>query len=445
MTRADVRTTSTKKGAAMVLSPEQTTNAAPTPARIDDRGPATPSFRGLASVADFRERARRRLPRAIFDFVDGGAGDEHTLRSNEAAFQRYTFYPQVLTDVSSVDLGTTVLGQRVGVPVFLGPSGTQRIVSKDGELAAVRAAATFHTVYVLTVGASRTIEQVAEAGRGARLWFQLYLWQDREWSESLLRRAEEAGFEALVVTVDIKSPGGRKYRDIRNGIASMPDSLGLGTLVDGALHPRWVYDYLAGGSTRMAHVTARGKGASIFRASHETWRRMDPSATWEEIRWLRSVWKGPLIVKGILTPEDAQTAFDNGADGVVCSNHGGRALDGNAASLDALPPIAEVADRAGREVYLDGGVRTGQDLAKAIALGANACLVARPFWWGLTVGGERGVQAVLGLLRDELLSTLTLLGKASVAELDPGVLRLKPTAGPAAGPAPALTADGEEH
>ena len=419
----------------MALPQEDTGTAAPAPpsesiestetagtAELLPPMPSTPPFRGLASVSDFRERARRRLPRAVFDFVDGGAGHEFTLRANEAEFQRYAFTPRILTDVSTVDLSTTVLGRKANLPVFLGPSGTQRLVNNDGELAAARAAALFGTVYVLTVGASRTLEEVADVATGARLWFQLYLWKDREWSEELLRRASAAGYEALVVTVDIKSPGGRKYRDIRNGVARMPESLGLNTIWEGARHPRWLVPYLTGGSIRTVHILEKGKGASIFQASHETWRRMDPGATWEEIRWLRRVWKGPLVVKGVLTADDARLAYENGADAVVCSNHGGRALDGNPSSLAALPQVADVARELDREVYLDGGVRTGQDVVKALALGADACLIARPFWWGLTVGGERGVRAILGIFRDELLSTLTLTGRASLADLDDSVL-----------------------
>lgn len=385
--------------------------------------PPTPQFRGIASIDDFRERARRRLPRAIFDFVDGGAGNEYTLRDNERAFQRYSFYPEVLTDTSTVDVSTTVLGRKIQVPVMLGPSGSQRLVNPEGELAAARAAAAFGTVYTLTVAATRTIEEVAAAAPGGRRWFQLYLWKDRAWSEALLKRAKDSGYEALVVTVDIKSPGGRKYRDIRNGIARMPESLGVGTLVEGVRHPRWLVPYLAGGTIRVVHITDDGRGASIFRASHETWRRMDPGATWDEIDWLRRAWDGPLIVKGVLTPEDARHSYQHGADGIVCSNHGGRALDGNAASIDSLPPLVDVASERAKDVYLDGGVRTGQDVVKALALGANAVLIARPFWWGLTVGGERGVRSVIGLFRDEVLSTMTLVGRSSVEALDPSLLR----------------------
>jgi L-lactate dehydrogenase (cytochrome) len=385
--------------------------------------PLTPTFRGLASVADFRERARHRLPTPVFDFIDGGAGHEHTLRANEAEFQRYVFVPRLLTDVSTVSLTTTVLGKPSNLPVFLGPSGTQRLVDREGELSAAAAAAQFGTVYVLTVGSSRTLEEVAQVATGARLWFQLYLWKDRNWSETLLERANRAGYEALVVTVDIKSPGGRKYRDIRNGIARMPESLGPNAIWQGARHPRWLLPYLTGGAIRTVHIIEHGKGTSIFRASNETWRRMDAGATWEEIRWLRRAWHGPLIVKGVLTGEDARLAYQNGADAVICSNHGGRALDGNPASLSVLPEVADVARELEREVYLDGGIRTGQDVVKAMALGANACLIVRPFWWGLAVGGERGVRAILGLLRDEIVSTLTLAGRSSVGELDKGIVR----------------------
>jgi isopentenyl diphosphate isomerase/L-lactate dehydrogenase-like FMN-dependent dehydrogenase len=359
------------------------------------------------------------LPRAIFDFVDGGAGYERTLEANESAFRRYVFRPRVLTDVTGVDIGTTVLGRPVGLPVFLGPSGAQRLVHPEGELAAARAAARSRTVYVLSVGSTRSIEEVADAGRGAILWFQLYLWEDHDWALQLIERARSAGYEALCVTVDIKAPGGRKYRDIRNGIARMPEGLGPGVLLDGARHVRWLSGYIRGWPLRTAHIsTDARKGGSIFRASKETWRRMDPSATWDEIRWLRRVWNGGLIVKGILTAEDAELAYQTGADAVICSNHGGRALDGSPASLHVLPRVADVARRYSKEVYLDGGVRTGGDVVTAIALGADACLIVRPFWWGLTVAGERGVASVLGLFADELASTLTLLGRRRIEELD---------------------------
>lgn len=388
--------------------------AAPVGASPDTAGRA---YGGYASVADYREAARKRLPRAIFDFVDGGAGHEVTLQANERAFQRYAFLPRVLTDVSEVDVGVEVLGRRCDMPVMLGPSGVQRLVSKEGEVDAARAAARANTIYVLTVAGSRSIEDVAEAAPGGRRWFQLYLWRDHDWAEKLLRRADEAQYEAVCVTVDIKSPGGPRYRDIRNGIARMPDSIGLRTVWDASRHLRWLSGFLRGGAIRNPHILEDGKPGSFFKAPKVMRTRMDPSASWDEVRWLRRVWDKPLVVKGIMTPEDAELAFECGADAVICSNHGGRALDGSPATLHVLPRIVEVGERYGREVYVDGGIRTGGDALKALALGARACLIARPFWWGLAVAGERGVSEILRIFGDEMRSSLVLMGRPRAAEI----------------------------
>ena len=382
-------------------------------------------MRRLICVEDFQRAARRRLPRAISDFVDGGAGHEHTLRANEAAFQRYTFRPRLLTDVSSLDLSTSVLGDRVALPLLLGPSGMQRLVCREGERAAVRAAASHGAGYVLSVGSSIPLEEVAAAGRGALLWFQVYLWDSRSWAEAILERAAGAGYRALCVTVDSKAPGGRKYRDLRNGL-SRP-GLDARALAQALRHPRWLAGFLAGGRVRAAHLAESGS-VSLFRAPAVIQRRMAPSATWDEVAWLRRRWRGPLVVKGVLRAEDAARAFDEGADAVVCSNHGGRLLDGVPASLMALPAIVEVARRAGREVYLDGGIRTGGDVVKALALGARACLVARPLWWGLAVAGEAGARQVLDVLKKEMESTMTLIGRPAVADLDESAVAACPPA-----------------
>lgn len=402
--------------------PEATSDGSgsPAPRRIGASQPPTGprNYGGLASVADYRRAARRRLPRAIFDFVDGGAGHEHTLRANERAFQRYAFRPRVLTDVAGVDLGVTVLGERCELPLFLGPSGVQRLVSKEGEIDAARAAAKANTIYVLTVAASRSIEEVADAAPGGRRWFQLYLWRDHDWAEKLVERARQANYEALCVTVDIKSPGGPRYRDIRNGVARMPDSIGIKTVWDSARHLRWLSGFLRGGPIRNPHIVEGGKSGTVFNAPKAIRTRMDPSADWDEIRWLRSIWEGPLIVKGILTAEDADKAYKCGADAVICSNHGGRALDGSPASLHVLPRIVDVAQRHRKEVYFDGGIRTGGDAVKAMALGADACLIARPFWWGMAVGGESGVLDVLRILADEMISSLVLMGRPLLADVD---------------------------
>ncbi|MEA2682314.1 MAG: hypothetical protein QOK05_642 [Chloroflexota bacterium] len=374
----------------------------------------------LVCIDDFRTEARRRLPRGIFDFIDGGAGHEKTLRANEAAFDGYTFEPRLLTDVSKRDLGTMVLGRRVELPIMLGPSGMQRLVHPDGELAAVRAAARAGAAYVLSVGASRTLEEVADAGRGALLWFQIYLWDDRPWTKALLDRAGAAGYSALCVTIDSKSPGARKYRDMRNGLTQVPPRRDLRSTFDAARRLRWLRGYLLSPAIQAVHLTDDNSkiGVSLFRSPAVIQRRMDPSATWEELRWLRATWPGPLVVKGVLTPADAQEAFDCGADAIICSNHGGRILDGAPASLAALPRLVEVAERQGKEVYVDGGIRTGGDAVKAISLGARACLIARPLWWGLAVAGEAGVAQVLELLRAEMESVLVLMGRPNVADLD---------------------------
>jgi len=374
--------------------------------------------RRLVCVDDFRQAARKRLPRAIFDFIDGAAGHEVTARANEEAFRRYLFRPRVLTDVSGCTVETTVLGTPVKLPIFLGPSGMQRLVARDGELAAVRAAERMGTVYILSASASRPLEEVAEAAPGAMKWFQVFLWNSREWVQKLLHRAEDAGYDVLCVTVDTKSPGGRKYRDMRNGLSN--PRLDLRAAFDGVRHPRWLSNFVLGGKIQSAHLLddANNKSVSLFRSPGVLQRRMDPTATWDEIAWLRSAWKGPFVVKGILAAEDAQQCFNHGADAVICSNHGGRVLDGGPSTLFALPRIVEVAEQAHKEVYIDGGIRTGGDVIKAIALGAQACLIARPFWWGLAVNGETGVMQILELLKKEMESTLTQLGRPALADVD---------------------------
>lgn len=339
----------------------------------------------------------------------------------------------MLTDLSQRDLGTTVFGRRIELPVMLGPAGMHRLVAREGEVATARAARTAGTVFALSASSNRTIEEVAAAAPGAHLWFQLYLWDSRAWSEHLVRRAAAAGYEVLCVTVDTKAPGARKYRDLRNGL--LDPRVYARSALDAVRRPRWVANFLLGPRIRGVHLPSDGgkpAEVSLFKSPSVIARRMDPSATWDEIRWLRGIWQGPLVVKGVLTAEDATLAFEQGADGVICSNHGGRVLDGVAASLDALPRVVEAAARARKEVFIDGGIRTGGDVVKAIALGARACLIGRPYWWGLAVGGEHGAARVLEILRAEIDGALLRLGRRTIADLDRSVIERLPFLLPAA-------------
>ena len=382
----------------------------------------------LVCLDDFRGAARKRLPRAIFDFIDGAAGHEYTMRANVEAYRTYALKPRLLTDVSNRSLGTTVLGRELRLPVLLGPSGMQRLVHPEGELAAARAAAQAGAGYVLSVGASQSLEAVAEAGRGGVLWFQVYLWESRDWTAALLERAKKAGYDAVCVTIDSKSPGSRKYRDIRNGLTTMPPRVDFQSTVEAMRRPRWLARYLFNSPIRAVHMVEGNQnlGVSLFKSPAVIQRRMVPSATWDEVTWLRGAWDGPLIVKGILTPEDATNAFERGADAIICSNHGGRVLDSAPATLFALPKLVDVANRFGKDVLIDGGIRTGADIVKATALGARACLVVRPFWWGLAVAGQEGVDQVLEILRLELDSTMTMMGRRTLEDLDRSAVETLP-------------------
>jgi L-lactate dehydrogenase (cytochrome) len=374
----------------------------------------------MVTPQDFRARARRRLPRSIFDFVDGGAGDEVTTRANTAAFERVSFRPRPLVDVSRRDTGTAVLGRRLGLPVLLGPAGSTRLVHPDGELALARAAAKAGTAYALSPASNYPLEEVADAGRGATLWFQIYLWKDPAIVADLVARAARAGFHALCVTIDVPLSG-VKDRDLRNGL-TIPPRITARNAVDTCRRPWWLRHFALGPPITFKNLEPYGfemtggvMGLATFMRTHLN----NPAATWDDLRWLRGLWDGPMVVKGVLTADAARRAFDAGADAVVCSNHGGRQLNGNPASLDALPEVVEVAELRGKEVYLDSGVRRGTDVVKALSIGARACLVARPYHWALATAGEDGVVRMLEQYRAEIDNVLAQLGRPTVADLDP--------------------------
>jgi L-lactate dehydrogenase (cytochrome) len=374
-------------------------------------------LRRAASVEDLRDQARRRVPRAVFDYTDGGAGREVSLRRSRAAFDRVEFLPTVLRDVSSVDVSTTVLGRPAALPLVMAPTGFTRMMNHQGEPAVARAAARAGVPYALSTMGTTSPERLAAEAPEARRWFQLYLWRDRAASTEIVRRAAENGYEALVLTVDTPV-GGLRLRDVRNGM-TIPPALTARTILDGARHPSWWANLLTTEPLEFASLNSFAGTVSDLAS-----QVFDPSATLADVRWLRDTWSGPLIVKGLLTVDDAVAAVDAGADGVVVSNHGGRQLDQSPTPLEQLPAIAEaVGERA--EVYVDGGVMSGSDVMAAVTLGARAALVGRAYLYGLMAGGEAGVDRVLEILRQEMVTAMQLTGVTSVAELTKDRVRLR--------------------
>jgi L-lactate dehydrogenase (cytochrome) len=372
-------------------------------------------LKALASVDDFERSANRKLPRIVSDFVAGGSDCEITVQKNLSAFRQIEWAPRFLKDVSDRSVTTDVFGQPLQIPVMLSPAGLASLVHRDGELAAARAAESAGTVFVVSTASSYSLEEISAVTTG-RLWFQVYLWKSREVISELVKRAEESRYEALVLTVDVPVVG-KRVRDVRNGMA-IPPRIRPGSVLDVLRRPRWLA-HLAKGpeltfGSLVRSIDPIGK-ESI--ASYVDRELSNSAATWDELVWLRGIWKGPLIVKGILTAEDAKEALQRGADGIIVSNHGGRQLDSCPASIDALTHVVDaVGGRA--EVFMDGGIRRGSDVVKAKALGANAVFVGRPWFWGLAVGGQEGVERMLEVFSDEIDRTLALLGSPDFETVD---------------------------
>jgi isopentenyl diphosphate isomerase/L-lactate dehydrogenase-like FMN-dependent dehydrogenase len=372
-------------------------------------------------IADLRRLAQRRLPRGVFEFVDGGALDERTLRANRDDFARWAFVPEVLGDITARDLSTKLFGRRVALPLVLAPTGLAGLLWRRGELAAARAAAAAAGVpYCLSTMAACTIEEIAaEAPDGLR-WFQLYVLRDRGLTRSMIDRARASGCDALVLTVDTKMQGPR-LRDLRNGF-TVPPRFGPATLIDFARHWRWLLDVGLGPKVTFRNFDGSGvANDDVVTIAQFVAGQYDLSVSWRDLEWFKDTWGGPVAVKGILAPRDAVRAVDHGADAVIVSNHGGRQLDGAVSAIRALPAVVDAL--AGRvPVLLDGGVRRGADIATALALGATACMVGRAWLYGLAAGGERGVARAIALLRDEFDTTLALLGRPVATQLARDVL-----------------------
>ena len=371
-----------------------------------------------ASIRDYRELARRRLPRQIFDYVDGGAYEESTLRANVADLNAIQLRQRVLRDVSKLELSTIVLGQELAMPLILGPVGMGGMLARRAEVQAARAAADAGVVFCESTVSICSLEEV-RAATAAPFWFQLYVIRDRGVGEQLMERATAVGCPVLVLTVDLPVTGAR-YRETRNGlIGTQPVGKRLVQGLDFALHPSWAYSVgLRGRPHTFGNIASALPGAVTPR-DFKAWidSNFDPTVTWADLAWVREHWKGQLVLKGILDPEDARQAVDAGVDAIIVSNHGGRQLDDTPSSVTALPRVVNAVGKA-TEVLVDGGVRSGLDVAKMLALGARACLVGRAWAWSVAAGGQAGVAHMLRIVRGELEVALSLTGAADVAALD---------------------------
>jgi 4-hydroxymandelate oxidase len=354
----------------------------------------------LVNVNDYELEAARRLPQPVLDYYAGGALDEVTLRENRAAYERIPLYFRVLAGIRERSLDTTVLGERVSMPILVAPTAFHRMAHDEGEMATARAAAQAGTLMVVSTLSNTNIEDISAASDGP-LWFQLYIYKDREATRDLIARVEKTRCSAIMLTVDAPLLGPRE-RDVRNRF-TLPEGLSVKNLLGAG---QGIVGKEAGGSGLASYVTSF----------------LDPAISWKDVEWLQSITKLPLLIKGIVRADDAKRAASMGVQGIVVSNHGGRQLDTSPATIDALPHVVHAA--GGRaEVYVDGGVRRGVDVVKALALGARAVFVGRPILWGLAVDGERGVARVLDLLRNELDNAMGLCGVSTVAEVDGSLLR----------------------
>ena len=367
------------------------------------------------NIDDLRDAARRRLPKVMFEFIDGGSQDEITLRANREDFQKWRFRPRVLTDVTTRDQSITLFGQHCASPLILAPTGLAGLFSRRGELAGARAAEKYGVPYCLSSMATCTIEEIAGETAPPK-WFQLYVLRDRGLTKAFIDRARTAHCTALVLTVDTKVQGPRE-RDMRNGF-TVPPRFSAATMLDFVRHFGWLLDVGLGPKVTFRNFAGTGvANEDAISITQFIAGQYDLSVNWRDVEWFKANWGGPMMLKGILTAEDAKIALDHGADGVIVSNHGGRQLDGAISAVHALPSIADaVGDRL--EIVLDGGIRRGADVVRALALGARACMIGRAWLYGLAAGGQAGVERALEILRDEIDTAMTLLGRPTWKDVD---------------------------
>jgi L-lactate dehydrogenase (cytochrome) len=369
----------------------------------------------VTNIADLRALHRRRAPKAFFDYVDSGSYEEETLRANRRDLEALRLRQRVLVDVSKRSQATTIVGQKSELPFALAPVGLTGMQHGNGEILAAQAANAAGIPFILSTMSICSIEQVAEA-TGKPFWFQLYVIRDREFSKDILARAQAAKCDTLVLTVDLQLLG-QRHRDIKNGL-TVPPELRIKNIIDIATKPRWLWSILNAKSWNFGNLAGHVKGMEkINQLAAWTNQQFDPALNWKDVEWLKSIWPGKVVIKGILDPDDAKTAVKLGADAIVVSNHGGRQLDGAPSSISMLP---RVADAVGNdiEVLFDGGIRTGADILRALALGARACLIGRAYVHGLGALGGPGVAKAIDILKKELDIAMALTGTNSISEIN---------------------------
>lgn len=380
----------------------------------------TRKLRRVANIADLRHLAQRRLPGGIFDYIDGAAEDELSVRRNSEAFTRYEFVPRILRDVSHIDTATEFLGRTLRYPIIFSPTGFTRIAHSQGELAVARVAERHGLPYCLSTLSTRSIEEVSAVNAGPK-WFQVYVWRDRALVKDMLARAQHEGYEAIMLTVDTAVLGKRE-RDVRRGF-TLPPTLGPRTIIDGIVHPSWTWDFIRHEPITFANISTSSQAASgtAVTLSDFISQQFDPALSWDDLTWFREHWNGPVIVKGIQSVADALIAQQVGVEAIAISNHGGRQLDSSPAPLDLLAPISD-ATNGTLPLICDGGIRRGSDIVKALSLGASVCTMGRSYLYGLGAAGEDGVEKALSLLISELERTMALCGVRSLTELTPDMI-----------------------
>ncbi len=377
------------------------------------------SMRAMTCIEDLRQAARRRVPRAFFDYAEAGSYSQETLRANREDLERIKLRQRVLVDVSRRDLSTTIIGEKVALPLALAPIGLCGMQRGDGEILACRAAQAAGIPFTLSTMSICSIEDVAEAV-GKPFWFQLYVMKDRGFIKALVERAAAAKCSALVLTVDLQVLG-QRHCDIRNGM-TVPPEIKLANLIDIATKPTWAFSILKGKRKTFGNLSGHVRGMeNVTSLAQWTASQFDPALNWKDVEWIKSLWPGKLILKGILDVEDARTAVKTGAAALIVSNHGGRQLDGAPSSISALPKITDAVGGE-IEVMFDGGIRTGQDVLRALALGARSCMIGRSYIYGLGAGGEAGVAKAIEVLGKELDVTMALTGTRRVKDIDRRVI-----------------------